>query len=260
MPVNRFAGIFFIVCSLWASSLSAAGLVDAARKNDPALVARLVASGADVNDRGRQLATPLHWMAFHGDDAMVGRLIEAGARVDAPLANGSTPLHLAAYKGHTAVVRVLLANGADADARNRDGITPIDWARRNRHTEIVALLGGDVGQPALPVNTGLSLSPPPEGETPSVAARPSSAAEKRYRVQLVAVGSEARAEKAADDYRERFADVLQDESLMIEAVGDADRPLYRIQSGPLSSTRARGICEELKRRDQACLVRAAGSD
>jgi hypothetical protein len=249
-----------IACQLWAASVSAAELVDAARNDDLERVARLIESGADVNERGRQRATALHWVAFHGDDAMVGKLIASGASVDATLANGSTPLHIAAYKGHTAVVSVLLGSGADVDAMNRGGITPVDWARRNRHPAIVALLGGDDDQTARTVNTDLSVPLRPESAPPTAEPRPSSAGPGRYRVQLVAVGSEARAEKAVAGYRGRFADVLRDESLTIEAVGGPDKRLYRVQSGPLSSARAWAICEELRRRDQACLVRVANSD
>ena len=260
MRFHRFAWIFLIACPLWVPPVSATELVNAARNNDPVLVARLIDADADVNERGPQRATPLHWMAFHGNDAMVRGLIEAGARVDATLANGSTPLHLAAYTGHAAVVRVLLASGADPDARNRDGITPLDWARRNRHPAVVALLATDGGQTAGPVNTAAASTPRTDREARAAEPRTSPAGPGRYRVQLVAVSSEARAQKAVAGYRRRFADVLQDASLLIDTVGDPDRSLYRVQSGPLSSGRASAICAELKRRDQACLVRAANRD
>lgn len=249
-----------VLSQLCPPALSAAELLEAARNNDPARVARLVASGADVNERDRQRATPLHWMAFHGNESAVKALIGAGARVDATLANGSTPLHLAAYKGHAAVVRVLLASGADADARNRDGITPTDWARRNRHPAIVALLDGDGGQTAGPVPAAAPPSPRPEVENTTPQPKASTQGPGGYRVQLVAVSSETRAEKAADTYQGRFADLLQGQTLLIEAVEGPTRPMYRVQSGPIPSARARAICEELKRREQACLIRAATGD
>lgn len=235
--------------------MSAGELLDAARKDNTTQVARLLASGADVNERDRQHATPLHWLAFHGREAMVKALIDAGARVDATLTNGSTPLHLAAYKGHTAVARILLDSGANTSARNRDGITPLDWARRHRHQATVDLLSGGGTMP----QAGITAPQKPQNHDERTLIDKGSdldARSRRYRVQLIAVRSEERARKAIDGFQGHFADILQNAALVVERVDGSEKPLFRVQSGPMSPKRAEAMCDQLRRRDQPCLVRA----
>src|SRR5262249_29094049 len=64
--------------------------------NGPAIVAALVAAGADVNARftGPHTETPLHWAASSDDVPVLDALLDAGADIDVPGAviGGGTPL------------------------------------------------------------------------------------------------------------------------------------------------------------------------
>jgi hypothetical protein len=79
-----------------------------------------------------------------------------------------------------------------------------------------------------------------------------------HRIQLIALGSERRALEAAARYGSRYADILGDVALSVEAVDGSEPPVFRVQSEPVSFARATAICDELRRRDQACIVRALG--
>lgn len=254
--IRHFRGwALFLLCQVLAwPAVAGELLVDAAKDNDQARVAQLVSSGSDVNGRGERGATALHWVAFHGNAGSARLLIDAGAPVNAVLLAGSTPLHLAAYKGHTEIARLLLESGADANAKTRDGVTPLDWARRNGHQEIVALLAD---RPGLFRHRAPQPTEPPATTAPPRQAA-SAVATPVHRVQLFTLSSERRAEEAVSRYGERYADILQGVVLVAETVHGTDRPLFRVQSEPVSLARARAICEALKRQGQACIVRAAG--
>jgi len=240
-----------VLVAFGCGDLLAADLVNAARVNNQVELRELLAGGANVDVRAQQGATALHWAAFNGNAELVHVLLKAGASVGATLENGSTPLHLAAFEGHTEVVRLLLRHGANASARNQDGITPIAWARSEQHQETLeALIAGGKPDGRKPKAAKKSL---PSGSR-AQASRGGS-----FRIQLVAVSSEERARQAINDYRQRFGDILQDLPLLAEPVDVAQRRLYRVQSGVLPKARAKALCDSLKERSQACVLRAAGS-
>ena len=250
---------WLILCALQVCFVSAfaTGLLDAARFNQQAAVAALIASGADVDAQGRQGDTALHWAAFNGNSEIVRALIDAGANVNDPLANGNTPLHLAAFKGHAAVVERLLSGGADPGRRNRDGETPLDLARAGGHQAAMAQLAG---------GSGGSRAAEPPGQPSRTAPVPvradavSGNAPASYRLQLVAVSSEARAQSALLDYRDRFADLLTGDRLMVDPSDGPNGTLYRVQYGPLALDKAQSLCAELRQREQSCLVRTIPDD
>ena len=91
-------------------------------------VRALLAGGADVNARGKDGFTPLHFAAGSGDVAAIRALLAGGANVDARGKDRSTPLHGAALSGDVAAIRALLAGGADVNARGEDGFTPLHMA------------------------------------------------------------------------------------------------------------------------------------
>ena len=70
----------------------------------------LLASGADVNQRGLNDYTPLHWAAGQGDVRMVKTLLAYGADTEARtrIDDFESPLEIAENAGHTEVVSVLL--------------------------------------------------------------------------------------------------------------------------------------------------------
>lgn len=132
-------------------------LVWAARKNQPAMVAFLLESGADIKATNRLGSNPLHLAAFTGDYAMMELLFQKGAdwkernqRGKIPIdyvsygknpkvftlflakdanmlqertTDGSTLLHLAAIAGDTAGFSFLLAKGLDIRATDNRGTT-----------------------------------------------------------------------------------------------------------------------------------------
>ena len=68
-------------------------------------VARCIASGADLEARGKYGQSPLHWAAQQGKAASIKILLDAGADSNARDEFGSTPLHAAQS---SAVVSTLL--------------------------------------------------------------------------------------------------------------------------------------------------------
>lgn len=85
--------------------------------NGPAVVARLVAAGADVNAHSQfshHTETPLHWAASSDDVAVLDALLDAGADIEATGAvlGGGTPLSDASGFGNWAAARRLVERGA----------------------------------------------------------------------------------------------------------------------------------------------------
>ena len=90
--------------------------------------------------------TPLTAVARKGNDAIVALLLARGAEVDAgnPLdANNTTALHFAVMSGHASTVRLLLEAGADPNIRSIhfDAYgTPLEIARGIGNEEIAEIL------------------------------------------------------------------------------------------------------------------------
>jgi len=139
----------------WFDEDRAPVLIATEYQKNPAILARLLAAGADVDVRIQAGRTLLHVAATNGRPVHIERLIEAGMDVNARNDHGETPLHVAArswrdWADHskrgnsympdneawTAVAEVLLAVGADVNARDEAGRTPLHaaamwsgWAR-----------------------------------------------------------------------------------------------------------------------------------
>jgi len=93
----------------------------------PAMVAALIAAGADVNQQDSNGLAALHLAALFGrqDNALI-LIVAGGAHVDQLDNNGSTPMHLAAAMGHLPVAQVLYNAKANVNLRDRWGDTPVD--------------------------------------------------------------------------------------------------------------------------------------
>ena len=101
-----------------------------ARPDVREIVELLLARGSDVQQRGLNDYTPLHWAAGDGDLAMVDLLLAHGAdpneitRID----DMETPLEVASVAGHAAVV-----------ARLRPLTTRLDWEDASRTGDVKVL-------------------------------------------------------------------------------------------------------------------------
>ena len=109
------------------------------------VVQYLLQLGADVNSRVESTqATPLHMAALHGRHDLISALLQAGAKLEPRAGDslyGATPLYLAAQNGHWAAVDTLLAAGAKVDCRLRQmDVTPLLIAAERGHDNVVRLL------------------------------------------------------------------------------------------------------------------------
>jgi hypothetical protein len=113
--------------------------------DDPRLLELTLAAGADVQAKDRFNGTGLIRAAERGFPRVVARLLRAGVEIDHVNRLGWTALHEAVILGtggpaHTEVVRLLLVAGADRDIPDRDGVRALTHARRLGHEAIVRLL------------------------------------------------------------------------------------------------------------------------
>jgi hypothetical protein len=141
---------------VWGAIAQAVGVSDssgdtlhnAAACDDVAEVRRLVAAGANVEQRDAHGVTPLQLAAGYGQADVVTALVQLGADKEIKNAFGETPLHQAAAKGHVEVVRALMEAGAHVGAQMPDGATPLHIAAERGHVEVVTALielGANIG-------------------------------------------------------------------------------------------------------------------
>jgi ankyrin len=130
-----------------AAPADAPELLAAAENGDRVAVSRLLDRGADVDTRGVDGTTALHWAARADHLDMVRLLLESGASATAADRYGVTPLYLAAENGSASVIEALLDAGADVDARAPIGETALMTATRTGLVDALAVLldrGADV--------------------------------------------------------------------------------------------------------------------
>jgi ankyrin repeat protein len=98
--------------------------------NGPAVVALLVAAGADVNACfvGAHAETPLHWAASSDNVKVIDALLDAGADIEAPGAVivGGTPLSDAVAFGQWRAARRLVERGATTMLREAAALGLMD--------------------------------------------------------------------------------------------------------------------------------------
>ncbi|MCB1188628.1 ankyrin repeat domain-containing protein [bacterium] len=126
-------------------------LAEAILQNDPWLVEQMISHGADptLSDDpehgvGRSM---LHYATKMNNPELVKRLVELGVPADSTDVNDQTPLDVAATYGETEAMAVLLANGADPLRMDRGGSVPVLLAAGYGHTDAVRQLlkhGADI--------------------------------------------------------------------------------------------------------------------
>jgi ankyrin repeat protein len=106
-------------------------LLVAARDNHDAIVAELLAAGADVTVPDWVFnGSPIHKATYNGNAGILAQLLahpKVNLNVQGWL-NGYTPLHDALWHGNTECAQMLLAAGARLDVRGHDGKLALDVA------------------------------------------------------------------------------------------------------------------------------------
>lgn len=125
----------------------ATALMLAAHAGNLDLVKALIDAGADANATDARGWSPLMKAAYNADldrgfADVAQALIDAGANVEAPIGYGVRPLMLAAGYGETAVVETLLRAGADVLARNDGGLTALMMVKQKHYVDVINLLHG----------------------------------------------------------------------------------------------------------------------
>ncbi len=130
----------------------------AALNDNIGVLKQLIASGANVDAKSTDGASPLVMAIEWGHTFLARELITNGARLNSTqvherrtnsrrLWKGHTLLHRAAAEGSTFVAEHLLSLGADANAKCNHGGTPLMEAVIGKHAEMIELLvarGADV--------------------------------------------------------------------------------------------------------------------
>lgn len=126
-------------------------LMLAAGRGDAAVVAALLAAGADANAADERGFTALFHACHNADEDrgypdVVTTLIVAGADKEAKIGYGVRPLMYAAGHGEAGVVSALLAAGADPLARNEGGRTALMMVKDRDYVDVINILHEAEGQ------------------------------------------------------------------------------------------------------------------
>ena len=90
-------------------------------------------ASVEVDSRGANGETPLHWMATLGDANAIIILLNNGVDIDEADNDGNTPLHEAIMYCQAHAAKVLIEYGASTSIKNVDGISPEEMAKRNSY-------------------------------------------------------------------------------------------------------------------------------
>lgn len=121
------------------NDFNATALLWAAREPEKARI--LIEHGANVNVQSKQGRTPLMVASLRrGGSAVVALMLAKGADVNLKDSRNSTALSLAASVGDAESVKLLLAAESNPNIANRMGASPINMASYGRSAEAVHLL------------------------------------------------------------------------------------------------------------------------
>lgn len=115
-------------------------LYQAVIAENKAMVALLLAKGANASEAGSVGETPLYGALYHGNKDIVELLLARNADINAQTYQGETPLHLAITRGHNEIVELLIEKGADINVKGIKRLTPLHLAASRGNKKIVELL------------------------------------------------------------------------------------------------------------------------
>lgn len=85
-------------------------------------------SWIDLNSKGDDAFTALHFASFHGNTTMIKLLIRHGADAFASNSQGINMLHVAAQGDQPVSIAYFLDLGLDINSRDARNSTPLHWA------------------------------------------------------------------------------------------------------------------------------------
>lgn len=100
-----------------------------------------------LNERNKDLSTPLHEACFGCHVDVVKALLDLGADTNLADASGQTALHVSAMRGRDDILLLLLDGGADVTVESRARDTALHSALKARHYDAAKLLveyGSDI--------------------------------------------------------------------------------------------------------------------
>ncbi|MHC4205530.1 MAG: ankyrin repeat domain-containing protein [Planctomycetota bacterium] len=138
---------------------------EAIKKGDIKQVKKLIAQGADLNEKDKKGWTPLHYAGWYGQGEVAKALIAKGANVNATDSSGKTPLHVGVRFGARYIRELLIAKGITVDVRDNSGNTPLHVAARwwpvgQNVLELLVVNGADVNARNDKGETSLHLATP----------------------------------------------------------------------------------------------------
>jgi ankyrin repeat protein len=114
------------------------------------VVELLIAHNADVNCKGQDEQTPLHFACRWGHLDIVKVLVDSGAQIDCKdrtgCMGGRTPLYATSWREHVEITKFLIRHGADINSKNDHGDTPLhnaSWWGRLKVARILVEHGAD---------------------------------------------------------------------------------------------------------------------
>jgi len=101
----------------------------------------MAGKAADVNCKGAQQHTALHFAADKGHFSVLKELLKKpDVEIDPLSETGQTPLHLAAEKGNMEIAELLCGKGADPNAKDANSQTPLHLAAKKGSIDTIVYL------------------------------------------------------------------------------------------------------------------------
>lgn len=115
-------------------------LIACARADDVAGIERLLAAGADIDERDARGYSALMLAAYSGNGRAFEVLLRRGADPNTADDAGNSVLMGACFKGQLGMVKALLASGADVTAKNAAGLDAHGFAVAFGRAEVAEFL------------------------------------------------------------------------------------------------------------------------